>query len=164
MESLEDEAESGNLADSEVYMFTNNLTLEPCSAKGSSSFEKLLGLIIRFYGLMTRNGVKIQWFHVKGTRMITQGADGVSTGYLGQGVMAGESMVAHIPVHVPANERSPNLVPWIRSWTGDESILLDEEGWFQSGHDIDAWTICCNGFERPILSPRGRTHIWSPLQ
>ena len=162
VESLEDEAESGNLADSEVYMFTDNSTVESCSAKGSSSSEKLLGLIIRLHGLMTRSGVKIHLFHVAGTRMIAQGTDGVSRGYLGQGVMAGESMVAHIPVHVPANERSPNLVPWIRSWTGDDSILLDEEGWFQSGHDIEGWTKGCDGFERLILSPQGRTYIWSP--
>lgn len=164
VESLEDEARSGNLADSEVYMFTDNSTVESCAARGSSSSPKLLRLVIRLHGLMTRSGVKIHIFHVAGTRMIAQGTDGVSRGYLGQGVMAGESMVAYIPVHVSAVERSPiDLVPWIRSWSGKDTRLLEPEGWFESGHDIEGWRRDEDGFERPILSEgRRRSYIWSP--
>jgi hypothetical protein len=51
--------------------------------------EKLLGLVVRLHGLMTRSGVKIHIFHVAGTRMIAQGTDGVLRGYLGQGSWLG---------------------------------------------------------------------------
>ena len=37
VEALEDEADNGNLVDSEVFMFTDNSTVEACSTKGSSS-------------------------------------------------------------------------------------------------------------------------------
>ena len=162
VESLEDEAESGNLSSSEVYMFTDNSTVESCAAKGSSSSPKLLELVIRLQGLMTRSGVKIHISHVAGTRMIAQGTDGVSRGYLGQGVMAGDAMVAHIPVHLDASKRSPNLVPWIRSWSDEEATHLEPEGWFESGHDIEGWQMGSDGFERPKLSEVRRTYIWTP--
>ena len=162
VESLEEEAETGNLADSEVYMFTDNSTVESCAARGSSSSPKLLSLVIRLHGLMTRSGVKIHVFHVAGTRMIAQGTDGVSRGYLGQGIMAGETMVAHIPVHVSAVERSLDLVPWIRSWCGEDSTLLVPEGWFGLGHGIDGWSQGSDGFERPNLVATSRTFVWTP--
>ena len=162
VESLEDEAEAGNLSASEVYMFTDNSTVESCAAKGSSSSPKLLGLVIRLHGLMTRSGTKIHIFHVAGTRMIAQGTDGVSRGYLGHGVMAGEAMVAHIPVHLDAAERSPSLVPWIKSWCDKDATHLGPEGWFELGHDIEGWESRSDGFERPILSSARGTYIWTP--
>ncbi|KAI2503865.1 hypothetical protein MHU86_10590 [Fragilaria crotonensis] len=144
-------------------MFTDNSTVESCASRGSSSSKKLLGLIIRLHGLMTRSGLKIHIFHVAGTRMIAQGTDGVSRGYLGQGVMAGESMVAHIPIHMSAVERAPlDLVPWIQSWSGNDTILLDNMGWFEAGHDITGWRLDEDGFERPILANSRRSYIWAP--
>jgi hypothetical protein len=72
VESLEDEAESDNLSDTEVYMFTDYSTGEACASGGLSSSQKLLDLIIQLQGLMTESGVKINTFHVAGTRMIAQ--------------------------------------------------------------------------------------------
>lgn len=95
--------------------------------------------------------------------MIAQGTDGVSRGYLGQGVMAGNTMTIHIPIHLTAVEWSPtDLVPWIRSWSGNKSILLDEAGWFQSGHDIKGWSMDRDGFERPMLAFSQKFCIWAP--
>jgi hypothetical protein len=162
VESLEEEGSEGNLRDSEVFMFTDNSTVESCAVKGSSSSRKLLDLIIRLQTLSTRLGVKIQIFHVAGTRMIAQGTDGVSRGFLGQGVMAGDSMRVHIPIYLSAVDRAPsNLVPWIRSWTSKLAILLEPFDWYQTGHDISGWKECSDGFERPRLA-EGRVYIWSP--
>ena len=142
VEALEEEAELGHLSNAEVFMFTDNSTVESCVAKGSSSSPKLLGLVVRLMALTSRSGVKINVFHVAGTRMIAQGTDGVSRGYLGQGVMAGDSMTIHIPIHLSAFERFPtDLVPWIRGWSGEDSIVLDEAGWFQTGHGIEGWSM-----------------------
>lgn len=163
VEALEDEASEGNLDNTEVFMFTDNSTVEACLEKGSSSSRRLLDLVVRLQALTTRIGIKVHVFHVAGTRMIAQGTDGVSRGYLSQGVMAGEAMSAHIPIHLSAVDRSPaNLVPWIRSWSGDDAILLDTMGWFESGHDFEGWEEGEDGFERPKLSECGRTYIWAP--
>lgn len=165
VESLEEEAESGHLDKAEVFMFTDNATVEACASNGSSSSPKLLKLVIRLHVLTSRVGVKFNIFHVAGTRMIAQGTDGVSRGYLGQGVMAGESMIGHIPIHISAVSRAPlDLVPWIQSWSGgpEVSVLLDEAGWFQAGHDIEGWMLGSDGFQRPILAEGRRTYIWAP--
>ncbi|KAI2489750.1 hypothetical protein MHU86_24838 [Fragilaria crotonensis] len=94
--------------------------------------------------------------------MIAQGTDGVSRGYLGQGVMAGESMVAHIPIHISAVDRSTNLVPWIRSWCGDDAVLLDEKGGLKQG------TVSKDGKRegtgsRPKLAKGRDIHLVSPI-
>lgn len=163
VESLEEEAELGHLSNSEVFMFTDNSTVEACAAKGSSSSPKLLELVVRLFALTSKVGVKVNVFHVAGTRMIAQGTDGVSRGYLGQGVMAGDTMTIHIPIHLSAVERaSTDLVSWIRSWSGHETILLDEAGWFETGHDIEGWSLGGDGFERPQLARIRKSYIWAP--
>ncbi len=163
VEALEEEGEIGNLDNAEIFMFTDNSTVESCAEKGSSSSKKLLRLIVRLQALATRLGIKIHIFHVAGTRMIAQGTDGVSRGYLAQGVMAGEPMRVHIPIYLSAVERSTlDLVPWVQSWSDLESELLDPMGWFQTGHDVEGWSVCADGFARPRLVGSGRTFIWSP--
>ncbi len=163
VEALEEEAEAGRLDHSEVFMFTDNATVEACSFKGLSSSPKLLLLIIRLKKMATKRGVQLHVFHVAGTRMIAQGTDGVSRGFLAQGVMAGEAMMSYIPIHLSAHERSLDLLPWIRSWSTQELILLAPEGWFQEGHDISGWNSNVNvdGFDRPVLA-EGRTYVWAP--
>ena len=101
VESLEEEAGSGHLDQSEVFMFTDNSTVEACSVKGSSSSPKLLDLVIRLRALTTTFGVKIHVFHVdvSGTRMIAQGTDGVSRGHLGEGIMASGDSISALRYH-----------------------------------------------------------------
>jgi hypothetical protein len=163
VESLEEEGNEGNLANAEVFMFTDNSTVEACAEKGSSSSRKLLDLIIRLQALSTRLGIRIHIFHVAGTRMIAQGTDGVSRGYLSQGVMAGDSMLVHIPIYLSAIDRAQgNLLPWIRSWTSAEASVLSPFDWFQLGHDIAGWTRSKDGFSRPRIINGTRTYIWAP--
>ena len=161
VEALEEEGETGNLNQAEIFMFTDNSTVESCAEKGSSSSKKLLGLIVRLHSLATRLAVKIHIFHVAGTRMIAQGTDGVSRGYLAQGVMAGEAMRVHIPIYLSAVDHSTHdLVRWIQSWADPKAELLNPLGWFQAGHDIEGWVACADGFDRPSLS-YGKTFIWA---
>ena len=56
---------------------------------------------------------KIHFVHVAGTRMITQGADGLSRGNLTKGVMGGWNMGDFVPLHRGALERSNQLEGWI---------------------------------------------------
>ncbi|KAI2509912.1 hypothetical protein MHU86_4477 [Fragilaria crotonensis] len=163
VESLEEEGAEGNLDRAEVFMFTDNSTVESCVSRGSSSSPKLLELVVRIQALSMRVGIKIHVFHIAGTRMIAQGTDGVSRGFLGQGVMDGAMMSAFVPIHLSAMERSPlDLVPWIRSWAGKETTILTEMGWFQEGHDVEGWKIGEDGFSRPEIARDGKTYVWAP--
>ena len=149
--SLEDEAKEGNLSNSEVFMLTDNSTVKSCCTRGTSSSPKLLSLVIQLQSLTTKYGIKISVFHVSGTRMIAQRTDGVSQGFLGGGVMAGEAMATFIPIHLGTTDRYHPLEEWIKSLSTSELSLLQPSDWFQKGHDIDGWDHCHDGFSRPIL-------------
>ena len=161
VESLEEEAGLGNLANTEVFMFTDNSTVESCATKGSSSSPKLLNLIIRLRTLTTVHGIWIHIFHVSGTRMIAQGTDGVSRGFLGEGVMSGSSMEMFIPIHLSAIERSPEIVKWIESWSSGPIVQLAPRDWFDVAHDVAGWESDWDNFSRPLLA-EGRTYLSSP--
>ena len=88
--------------------------VELSSIKGLSSSRKLLSLVVRLRSLTTVYGIELHIFHVAGNRMTAQGTDGVSRGFLGEGIMSGESMVSLIPIHLTATERSPTLLKRIR--------------------------------------------------
>jgi hypothetical protein len=111
--------------------------------------------------MSNRCGIKLHVFHVAGTRMITQGTDGVSRGFLALGVMAGDAMSSFIPIHLTAFDRSPDFLEWIKRWAGDQVSVLEPIDWFEGGHDIDGWERGQDGFERPILN-KGRTYVWVP--
>jgi hypothetical protein len=51
IETLEEEGATGRLYKTEVYFFTDNLTVEEALYKGSNTSHKLLLLVIRFFAL-----------------------------------------------------------------------------------------------------------------
>jgi hypothetical protein len=110
VESLEEEAECGQLTNTVVYFFTDNSNVEASLYKGISNSRKLLGLVIRVTILETKYSIQLVVSHVAGTRMIAEGGDGVSRGFLNEGVMAGEDILSFIPFHLSAVDRSPSLV------------------------------------------------------
>lgn len=118
VESREEEGDEGILDSAAVYVFTDSSTVESCVDRGSSLSPKLLGLVVWLQALSLRVDIKIHVFHVAGTQMIAQGTDGVSLGYLGHAVMAGETMSAFIPIHLGPGKRGKpfGLLKWIREW------------------------------------------------
>jgi hypothetical protein len=78
VESLEDEAEVGQLANAVVCFFTDNSTVETAIYKGTSKSRKLLALVIRLKVLEVRHSIHLVVCHVAGTWMIAEGGDGVS--------------------------------------------------------------------------------------
>jgi hypothetical protein len=62
--------------------------------------------------------------HVPGSRMIQQGTDGLSRGDLTEGVMAGQSMLEHVPVRLTAFGRQPAVQDWIASWMPSTPTFL----------------------------------------
>jgi hypothetical protein len=153
IESLEDEAASGQLDSDMVFFFTDNKTVESSLYCGtSSSSPKLLDLVIRFKVLETKHSIKLVVIHVSGVRMIAEGGDGVSRGILNEGVMAGESVLNFIPLNLSALERSETLLPWIHTWIKEGLKCLEPKDWFQLGHDIVGRTPPGDPlFQRPTL-------------
>jgi len=160
IEALEEEGASGRLADCMVFFCTDNSTVEAALYKGTSSSRKLLDLVIRYHQLQSKYGIVIFTSHVSGKRMIAQGTDGLSRGLLNEGVMAGESFFAFVPFNLSADLRSPSLVPWFRSWAGEELIHLQPADWFERGHDIVGWKLGQDKFKRPRIK-RG-CYLWTP--
>ena len=65
------------------------------------------------------HGLLIHFIHVAGTRMIDQGTDGCSGGFLMEGVMAGTDMLYFVDLEKTAIQRHP------RCWTG---CVIGQEG------------------------------------
>ena len=95
--------------------------------------------------------------------MILQGTDGLSRGDMLEGVMRGESMLTHVPLHLSALERWPMISPWIESWardSGNPVEILDPDGWFERGHDVRGHTTNVDGIWMPNY--KAGTFIWAP--
>ena len=107
-----------------------------------------------------RSGSSVLVSHVSGKRMIAQGTDGVSRGNLAEGVMAGKPMADFLPFHLTALERSPGLLPWVKSWLGESCEVLTPEGWYERGHDFDGGRVNTDGVWMPSL--RAGTFVWAP--
>ena len=83
---MEDAGHKGWLRGASVLLATDNSVVERALYKGNSTSKKLFKLVLRFKSLELEYGCKILVTHVAGTRMISQGTDGISRGRLNQGV------------------------------------------------------------------------------
>jgi hypothetical protein len=69
--------------------------------------------------------------------MIQQGTDGLSRGDYTAGVMAGQNMLQHVPLHLSAIERSPTLLSWLQTWCLNPTLQpLSPADWYEKGHGI----------------------------
>jgi hypothetical protein len=121
--SVEDGVQSGDLADTKLFILTDNTTAEGCYYKGNSDNKKLFMLVLRLQKLEMSASLRLHVIHVAGTRMICQGTVGLSRGLLTDGVFAADPMKLHLPLHLEAHERHPSVVQWIQSWCPDADIV-----------------------------------------
>ena len=136
---------------------------ETVASKGSSTSKTLYDLVVRLFHLEMTFKCSLEIIHVSGTRMISQGTDGLSRGDMYEGVMRGESMLAHVPLHLSAVDRQPDLLAWIESWAialGPTPELLQPTGWYERGHDVIGSSTNCDGMWIPKL--QSGTFIWAP--
>lgn len=167
VETLIKMGEDKELEGVEMFLFTDNSTAEAAFYKGSSSSEWLFDLVVKLSVLEMTCNCKIHIIHVAGTRMIAQGADGLSRGALTEGVMKGEAMRSFIPLHQSALDRDRNLGPWIRDWfedakenSGHDLEFLSMEDWFERGHDICGGEVNVDGHWMPTYLPGN--FVWAP--
>jgi hypothetical protein len=99
VDSIEDGVRCGELANSKLFIFTDNTTAEGCYYRGNLDNRRLFGQILRLRQLEMHASLRLHEIHVAGTRMIHQGTDGLSRGILTDGVFAADPMKLHIPLH-----------------------------------------------------------------
>ncbi|GFH55601.1 hypothetical protein CTEN210_12077 [Chaetoceros tenuissimus] len=149
IKSIEAMGEQGLLDGTEVFFFTDNSTAEAVFFNGSSKSPLLFDLVLRLHKIEMCYKCKVHFIHCVGTRMISQGTDGLSHGNLLSGVMAGL-------------ERYSNLKTWIQSFVDDSTEFLSPEDWFRRGHDIvpKEFEINVDGIKLPRV--RMGTFVWAP--
>jgi hypothetical protein len=119
----------------ELFIFTDNFVTECAFHKGTSRSKKLFGLVVRLRLLEMMGALFIRVIWVAGKRMIAQGTDGLSRGDLSNGVMAGDSMLSHVPLNQDAFSRSPKLGEWLQKCSDNHVWeVLGADGWFDRGH------------------------------
>jgi hypothetical protein len=157
VESLEDSVLLGELANSELYVFTDNTSVEGAYYKGNSPSRRLFELVLRLRCIEMKASIKLFIIHVAGSRMISQGTDGLSRGNLSSGIFATSSMALHIPLHLLALDRCTSLLPWIQSWVPDAALApLSPMDWFDMGHGIQGYHRNLDG----MLVPQPTTQQW----
>ena len=163
VDTVEEEAQAGNLTNSELWLFTDNSTAESCFTKGSSSSPLLHGLVLRLRKVEMERDLKLQIVHVAGTRMIAQGTDGLSRGMLCEGVLAGKDMLDYVDIAKSACQRHPPLREFVRSWSGAGDLRpLREEEWFVEGHGIVRGRKDEHGIWIPSHASNGKVYWWDP--
>jgi hypothetical protein len=160
VDALEDEAKRGSLKGADVFLCTNNSTCGTALYKGNSSNLKLFELVLRFQKLEMHQDACFTISHVSGVRMQGQGTDGAWRGQLKEGVAIGEDMLQFIPWNLSSINRTEALVPWLKSWMGEDVEFLDSVGWFTRGHDQLGGSYDHLGFwHHTIVSGR---FVWTP--
>ncbi|KAI2495932.1 hypothetical protein MHU86_18586 [Fragilaria crotonensis] len=144
---LEELLKSGKVrCGTELWVFTDNAVSESAFNKGSSKSKLLHELCSRVRKAEMAYSLQVQVVWIAGTRMISQGTDGLSQGDLTSGVMAGDEFLSHIPLNQGAFDRSPDLKEWL------ETALPKQWVWLRTGED---W------YRLPFDDPLGR-YVWAP--
>jgi len=162
VDTVEEGTQSGELHHSELFIFTDNSTAEGAYYKGNTNSKLLFDLVLRLRQLDMGGLLRLHITHVAGTRMVAQGADGLSRGDLTEGIMQGASIESFIPLHLSALDRLPALLSWVQSWCPMPSItLLAPNDWFERGHGILGGHVTTSGTWHPH-----ETHepwlLWTP--
>jgi hypothetical protein len=160
VQSLEEEASTGNLQGAEIYLCTDNSTVEAALYRGTSSSEKLFDLVVRVRTLELKEQARFVVSHVSGKRMMAEGTDGTSRGHFKEGVSIGENMLTFLPWNESALERTELLEPWLLSWMPPKVEILTPEGWFTRGHDQLEGSFDRHGFWQHQIVPGN--FIWAP--
>ena len=105
-------------------------------------------------------GCMILVTHVAGTRMISQGTDGISRGRLNQGVSLGENMLKHCLWGKNALDAAPKLLEEIKHWTTSPITVLRQRDWYELGHDVQGWRLGYKGLK--FLVVRSGFCLWTP--
>jgi len=137
VESLEEAYHDTHLQNCEVHLFTDNSTAEGAYYHGNSPSRLLFDLVLRLRQLEMHGNLILHLTHVAGTRMVSQGTDGLSRGLTTGGVMIHQHMLQFVPLHLSACDRCPCLLPWIQDWWPTPPVSpLTPTDWFERGYGL----------------------------
>ena len=139
LEAVRDECGKRSMKGVELFLFTDNTTVEGCFYNGTSSSRVLFNLVLDLRWLEMEHSLHLHVIHIAGTRMIACGVDGLSRGDLDKGLLRGSSPLEFVDLHRSGIDRSPPLLPWINTWMPEGTKLLSPEGWFSNGHGKGPW-------------------------
>ena len=162
VEALEDAGTRGLLTDREVFFCTDNTTAEGAIYQGTSKSKVLFELVLRLRKTEASYGCRLHVTHVAGTRMITQGTDGLSRGSLKEEVMSGQDFLSFLELDKGAVEQHPVLFKWMQTHCLETLTLLQPEDWFKRGHDIAGWLYPPPGSILATPDIKLGWFVWSP--
>ena len=158
VKGIKEEAAKGTLRHALLFLCTDNSTVESAVSKGNTPSPKLFKLVMELKKCQMEHGFMVHVIHVSGARMIRQGTDGVSRGELGQALKLDKPIREFIPINISALDRTDRLRPWLDSWMGKDTIVLEPSQWYVEAHDIR--------FEKSAPPPRSLyyehgTYLWA---
>jgi hypothetical protein len=82
--------------------------------------------------------------------MVASVGDGIFCAKYNEGVMSGEPMAAFLPLQFTPLERLDGLLNCIRSWAGQDLLVLKPLDWFERGHGITGLALWGGGLSHDI--------------
>ena len=81
---------------------------------------------------------------------------------MGEGVMTDpDSFLDHVPLHLGVDQRSPQMVDWLREvFDVEKQDVLRPEDWFVRGHDVVGWERQGVSPWYPKICPS--IYLWTP--
>jgi hypothetical protein len=139
---LEELLKSGKVKEgTELWLFTDNAVSESAFNKGSSKSKLLHGLCARVRKAEMGHSLHVHVVWIAGTRMISQGTDGLSRGDLTSGVMAGDDFLSHIPLDKGHLRDLQSLKNGLKSRypNSGPGLKLEQIGF--SFHSVTRWDV-----------------------
>ena len=119
---VEELAEEHKLDNVELFILTDDQVFEGFFYKWHYNPQKLNGLVLGMRLVEIGTVCILKFIHVARTRMKRAGIDGLSRGYLLEGIMTGQNPLDLIPMNESADDRSGGrVVSWIDSWWKDRT-------------------------------------------
>ena len=139
---IEDLDRQGRInAETEIFIFTDNVHAEAAFYRGSAKSPEVLHLMFRLHQILMKGNAFIHVVWVAGKRMIAQGSDGLSRSDLTSGVLRGQSMLDYVPLHLSASERQPQgtstLLKRIMGDRFNRALRMEPQDWFTAPQDTD---------------------------
>ncbi len=141
--AAEDSTTQNNLTQAEFFLFTDNGVAEGAFYRGTSSNKNLFELVLCLKQLELAHALRLHIIHIAGTRIQSQGTDGLSWG-----TPLILDPTHQVPLHLGAHQRSSSVISWCQGWFPDTFTLrpLAESDWFFTGHCLTMvqpiWTDC----------------------
>lgn len=163
VEALEEAYHDGHLHNCEVFLFTDNSTAEGAYYHGNSPSRSLFELVLRLRRLEMHSNLILHVTHVAGTRMMSQGTDGLLRGLFTSGVLVHHNMLSFIPLHQTALDCCSTLMPWVASWWPVASLTpLTPTDWYECSHGLRGGRRNADGIWMPEEKDES-WFLWSPV-